>query len=67
MITKHRWNPENPPRDIVNYWLLNITNETVDIFINFTDYKVISESRIQPDVLKIDFIEPQNLRRLGLN
>ena len=58
MLTKTRYDPDSPPRDIVNYWLLEITNMTMSIQINFTDYKLISESVRYPDILKIDFTEP---------
>jgi hypothetical protein len=58
VLTKTRYDPDSPPRDIVNYWLLEITNLTMCIQINFTDYKLISESVRYPDILKIDFTEP---------
>jgi hypothetical protein len=42
-----------------------MTNTTLDIQINFTDYRVISDTAKYPDQLLIKFLQPQNLRRLN--
>jgi hypothetical protein len=57
-MTRTRYDPDNPPKDIFNYWLLEITNMTLIIQVNFTDYKVITESVRSPDILRIDFTQP---------